>query len=60
MTEKIKEALEYVKTMKELKEKGIMINGRPIDIEEAKNDAANIFSKSYSEYMRIWEAVKEA
>lgn len=26
--------------------------------EEAKNDAANIFSSSYTEYMEIWNAVK--
>ncbi|MGM9667229.1 MAG: hypothetical protein ACI3XN_04160 [Eubacteriales bacterium] len=26
--------------------------------EEVKNDAANIFSSSYTEYMEIWNAVK--
>ena len=26
--------------------------------EEAKNDAANIYSSSYEEYMKIWTAIK--
>ena len=25
---------------------------------EAKNDAANIYSSSYEEYMKIWTAIK--
>lgn len=26
--------------------------------EEAKNDAANIYSRSYDDYMLIWNAIK--
>ena len=27
--------------------------------EEAKNDAANIYSSNYEEYMEIWAAIKD-
>ena len=27
--------------------------------EEAKNDAANIYSSNYDEYMKIWAAIKD-
>ena len=26
--------------------------------EEAKNDAANIYSSNYDEYMKIWDAIE--
>ena len=55
MLEKIRQALDYVKQAR-IRE----ANGELVDIQEVKNDAANIFSDSYSEYCRIWQAIEEA
>lgn len=55
MLEKIREALDYIEAKRER-----MYNGELIDMEEVRNDAANIFADTLEEYNAIWEAIGRA
>lgn len=54
LSEKIQEARDYVRNYRTRANMGELI-----DMQEVKNDAANIFGDTIEEYHAIWEAIEE-
>lgn len=54
LSEKIQEAREYVRNYRTRANMGELI-----DMQEVKNDAANIYGDTKEEYEAIWEEIEE-